>query len=265
MSPISYNLGTQDAVVRARSRIERLEENYFTVVTITQEVVKQKAPSIEEFRNTITLLPTLTGAKREQQRYLRDHLEYIYEAKSINQIFGYLNSQVWSYLNFGLLERIVAKYGDPTTKEKMEEYRASIQSFRKDTPLHVFLEAQPEGKCPEISPSLEKTLQEVKVKYKSLSRNSSLEEVERIRLELVRELVLPDFAVALKRIGFGSVSIVWTLPTSLTAILKDKIENESFQFVQWADVVEVAVAGTRVYPPGRKMQYLHIQLIILDK
>ena len=229
------------------------------MVTTTQEVVRRKAPSIEEFRTTITLLPTLAGVKREQQQYLRDHLEYIYQAKSIDQIFGYLNSQVWSYLNFGLLECIVAKYGDPTTKKTMEDYRASVQSFRKDTPLHVFLDAQPEVKCPEIPPSLEKTLQEVKIKYDSLTRYSSLEEVECIRLELVRELALPDFAVVLKQIGIGSITIVWILPASLNTILKDKIENQSFQFIQWADVVEVAIAGTRIYPPGKYLYVCSLQ------
>ena len=243
-----YNLGTQDAVANARSRINQLEKNYCTMVTTTQKVVRQRAPSIDEFRTAITLLPT--SVKREQQHYLQDHLEYIYQAKSIDQIFGCLNLHVWNYLNFGLLERIVAEYGDPTTKEMMEEYKTSVQSFRKDTSLHVFLEAQPEGKCPEISPSLEKTLQEVRFHYRNLSRKSSLEEVNCIRLKLARELTLPDFVVELTRIEFGSVFIVWALPTSLAVVLKDKIENESFQFIQWADVVEVAIAGTRIYPSG---------------
>ena len=222
------------------------------MVTTTQEVVTRKAPSINEFRTAITLLPA--SIKREQQQYLRDHLKYIYNADSIDEIFGYLNLQVWNYLNFGLLERIVAKYGDPTTKEMMDEYKASVQSFRKDTLLHVFLEAQPGGKCPEISPSLKKNLQDIKFKHHSLSSHSSLEDVECIRLKLARELALPDFVVALTRIELGSISLVWTLPASLTAVLKDKLKNESFhlQFIQWAGVVEVTIAGTRIYQSGRQ-------------
>ena len=219
-------------------------------MTTTQKVVRQRAPGIDEFRTAITLLPS--SVKIEQEHYLQDHIKYIYRAESIDEIFGHLNLHVWGYLNFGLLECIVAEYGDPTTKEMMEGYKASVQSFRKDTLLHVFLEAQPEGKCPEISPSLKKHLQEVRFQYRSLSLTSSLEEVECIRLKLARELALPDFVVELARIEFGSVSIVWVLPSSLTAILMDKIENESFQFIQWADVVEVAIAGTRIYPPGKK-------------
>lgn len=249
----------QEAVVNTRLRIEELEKSYCTLVTTTQEVVRRKAPSIEEFRTAITLLPS--SVKHQQQQYLRDHLKYIYEAESIDQIFGHLNLQVWNYLNFGLLECIVAKYGDPTTKEKMEEYKASVQSFRKSTPLHIFLEAQPEGKCPEISPSLKKHLQEVRFRHNRLSPYSLLEEVDCIRLEVAREFALPDFAVALARIQFGSVSIVWTLPSSLTAILEDKIEKESFQFIQWDYVVEVAIAGTRIYPSSKKCMhnvYLHI-------
>ena len=254
VSSTTYNLGTpdQEAVDRARSRIQLLEERYSTVVNATQEVVTRKAPTLKEFRTAITLLPTLTSVKREQQQYLQDHLTYIYKAESIDEIFGYLNLQVWNYLNFGLLECIVAKYGDPTTKEMMEEYRASVQSFRKDTLLHVFLEAQPGGKCPEISPILKKNLQDVKFKHHSLSSHSSLEDVECIRLKLACELALPEFAVVLKRIELGCISLVWTLPASLTAVLKGKLENESFQkFIQWADIVEIAFAGTKIYPSGR--------------
>ena len=236
--------------MNTRSRIEQLEKSYCTLVTTTQEVVRRKAPSIEEFRTAITLLPS--SVKHQQQQYLRDHLKYIYEAESIDQIFGHLNLQVWNYLNFGLLECIVAKYGDPTTEKEMLEYKASVQSFRKNTPLHIFLEAQPKGKYPEISPSLKKHLQEVRFRYRHLVDKSSLEDVECIRLDVACELALPDFAVAMTRIEFGSVSIVWTIPSSLTAILKDKIEKESFQFIQWADVVEVAISGTRIYPSSKK-------------
>ena len=220
------------------------------MVTATQQAVRQRAPSIDEFRTAITLLPS--SVKREQQQYLRDHLEYIYEANSIDQIFGYLNLHVWDYLNFGLLECIAAKYGDPTTKEMMEDYKVSVQSFRKNTTLRVFLEAQPERMCPVISPILKKGLQEVKIQYRSLSSDSSLEEVECIRLKLARELALPDFAVELKRIIIGSISIVWALPSSLTVILKEKVEKGSFLFIQWADVVEVAIAGTNIYPSGKR-------------
>ena len=220
------------------------------MVTTTQKAVRQQAPDIDEFRTTITLLPS--SVKREQQHNLQHHLKYIYKADSIDEIFGCLNLHVWDYLNFGLLECIAARYGDPATKKMMEDYKASVQSFRKSTTLRVFLEAQPERTCPEISPDLKKGLQEVKIQYQSLSSDSSLEEVECIRLKLARELALPDFAVELKRIIIGSISIVWALPSSLTAILKEKVEKESFQFIQWADVVEVAIAGTNIYPSGKR-------------
>ena len=209
----------------------------------------RKAPSIEEFRTRITLLPK--RIKPEQQRYLKDHLSHIYKAKSIDEIFGYLNLQVWDYLNFGLLERIVAVYGDPTIEEMMKEYTESVQSFRKHTSLDVFLKAQPEERCPEISSSLKEQLQEVKFKHRRLSLSSSLDEVESIRRDLAREFCLPDFIVILARIQPGSISITWILPISLTTILKTRIENHSFRFIQRNDVVEVSIAGTTVYLLGR--------------
>ena len=244
----STSLGVDDLVYATRERIDELEEKYYALVSATQKVVTLKAPSVEEFRRRITLLPK--SRKREQRRYLEDHLSYISHAESIDEIFSCLNLHVWDYLNFGLLDHIVAVYGDAETKQKMEEYVMSVQSFRKDTPVHIFLKAQPEAECASIPPNLRQNLQKVAFKHHSLSSSSSLEDFEFVRQEIAREFSLPDFVMILVGIEPGSIVTTWLLPVTLVAMLKDEIQQGKLPFLQQKDVLEVIFADSKVCSSG---------------
>ena len=243
----STYVGVDDLVFATRKRIDQLEEEYDTLVSITHDAVKRKAPSIEEFRRKITLLPK--AKKREHQRYLKDHLSYICRAESIDEIFSYLNLQIWDYLNFGLLDHIVAVYGDTATKQKMEKYVLSVQSFRKNTLVNIFLKAQPEAECTDIPPHLKDSLQLVVFKHHSLSSSSStLEDVEFVRQEIAREFSLPDFIMILVRIERGSISTTWLIPRTIVAMLK--VQQGKLRFLRRKEVLEVIFADSEFYSSG---------------
>ena len=222
-----YTLQLSDSgpVSVVRTTIKQLQEKYCCLVTKTQKVVEIQCPNIAHFRTRITILPPAVSLEHQQK--LKEIIPCIYNAKTIEEIFGFLNLLVWNYLNYGLLEHIIDVYGDDNIKQTMQEYASSVELFRKETPLRVFLSAQPGGKCPDIPTSLRNNLTKVMFKHGDLITESTLDEIEQYRQKLACEYSLPDFVMILVEIREGSVVTVWLMPQTVAAILKDRIPKST--------------------------------------
>ena len=194
-----------DAVTAAKNKIAYLQSEYGQLVIMTQEAVKAKSPTLTEFRTSITLhLPEPT--KSELESSLKSNLQPIYDAKSIDTIFGILNLSVWSYLSFGLLQHLVEVYGDDEMQQRMSNYTSSVESFRKETTLQVFWEASPPmRKCPEIPAELRDSLKQISLKHTSLDASTFLDAVESFRKDLAWKYSFPEFIIILKEIKNGCV------------------------------------------------------------
>ena len=220
---------------------------YEDLVSQTQAVVIQQSPKVEAFRQKITLLPT--SVKGEYQKYLKELLPEIYRSESIEEIFGHLNL-LWNYLHFGLLQHIIEIYGDEGLKQQMKEYSAAVETFRGETPLHVFLSAQPKRQYCEVPAGLKRRLKEVMFKHKNFTLNSSLSEVELYRQQLACEFSLPDFAIILEQIKPGSLSTLWLVPASVAATMKECLLSKHSVFLQEHKIIQLTIDGTTVYPSG---------------
>ena len=228
-------------------RIDQLEQMYAGLVSRTQTAVEKQSPGVKEFRQKITLLPSLV--KEELQKYLKEMLPDLYRAETIEAIFGCLNL-LWNYLNFGLLQHIIKVYGDGELKQQMEEYTTAVEIFREETPLHLFLSVQPKRRHLEVPGSLRSNLKEVMFKHNNFTFDSLLSEVESYRQKLACEFSLPDFAIILEQIERGSVSTVWLVPPSVSAKMKEHVQRKHFAFLQEHKIIQMKIDGTIVYPSG---------------
>ena len=245
-----------DVVVAARAKIAQLQDEYESLVTMTQEAVQAKSPTLTEFRNKITLrLPQ--PVKSELKLTLKEILPYIYNAKSIEEIFGFFNLyDIWTYLNYGLLQYLVEVYGDDKVHQRMEKYTALVDSFRKKTTLEVFWEAQPASKCcPEVSSTLRESLKRVIFKHGNLDGTASLDDIERYRQKLASHVSLPDLTIILEDIKEGSVATIWLVPPSVADRLADEVQRGNANFLEQHNILELKIQDSTVYRSKSKLHH----------
>ena len=243
-------------VAAARAKIAQLQDKYESLVTMTQEAVQAKSPTLTEFRNKITLRAP-QPVRSELQMSLKEILPYIYNAKSIGEIFGFFNLyDIWNFLNYGLLQHIVKVYGDDKLHQKVEKYVALVDSFRKQTTLEVFWEAYPASKsCPEIPSTLRESLKRVTFKHGNLDVTASLDDIERHRQNLACHVSLPDLTIILEDIKGGSVAIVWLVPPSVADRLEDEVQRGNVDFLEQHNILELEIQGSTVYRSKSKLHY----------
>ena len=241
-----------DAVTAAKATIGYLQHEYEQLVIMTQEAVKAKSPTLTAFRTSITLrLPEPT--KLELETSLMKKLQFIYDAKSIDTIFGIFNLSIWSFLNFGLLQHIVEVYGDNELQQRMLKYTTSVEAFRKQTTLEVFWKVHPVTReCPEIPTNLRESLKRITFKHGNLDpTTTTLNDIERYRQDLARQYSFPDFTIILEDIEKGCVATIWLVPPSLAAKLADEIQRGNVTFLEQHNILELKIQESTVYCPGR--------------
>ena len=229
----------------------RLREEYKQLVIMTQEAVKVKSPTLDEFRTDITLeLPE--SIRSELELSLMKKLQVICDAKSIDAIFCIFNLSIWSYLNFGLLQHIVKVYGDDELRQRMEMYTTSVESFQKQTTLEEFWRAQPAAReCPKIPIELRESLKWITFKHGNLDSTTSLAEIEKHRKNLARRYSFPDFIIILADIEKGCITTTWLIPPSLAAKLADEINEGNVSFLEQHNILELTIQESTVYRSGR--------------
>ena len=109
-----------------------------------------------------------------------------------------------SYLNYHLVEDMVEKFGDNKLKAEMKEYRTDLEKFRKQTTIREFV-VPSTGKHIEKFESLGENYIELSVKLDKDSKVTTLEDIERLRHVIARELSIPPHATVLYAIEEGSL------------------------------------------------------------
>ena len=238
-----------DAVTTAKMEMGNLQDMYKKLVMISQEAVNAKTSNLNEFRTNITLqLPE--SIRSEVELSLMKKLSFIYDAKSIDTIFGILNLSIWSYLNFGLLQHIVKIYGDTQLQQEMDKYSTSVECFRKQTTLKVFWKAQTDTKrCPDIPTEVRESLKRITFKHGHLDpATTTLNDIEQYRKDLAREYSFPEFTVILEDIDKGCVATTWLVPPSLATKLADEIKRGNVSFLEQHNL---KMQESTVRHPGR--------------
>ena len=240
-----------DAVAAAKTNIGYLQSQYELLVLMTQEAVKAKSPSLTEFRTKITFW--LPEPRPEQETSLRKKLRFIYDAESIDEIFGIFNLyRLWNYLNFGLIQHLVEVYGDDELQQRMLKYTTSVELFRKQTTLKVFWKASPATRtCPEIPTKFRESLKHITFKHGNLDADINLDDIERYRQELAEQYSFPEFTIILADIEKGCVTTIWLVPSSLAAKLADETKRGNVSFLEQHSILELKIKDSIVYHSGR--------------
>ena len=228
-----------DGTVSLSLECQRAKQQSGTLIITFEQVVrgiKQKLTltiSVADFRSKFLfrLSNYSPRLKSEHCRYFQKNLKNLIKQKTYNGLFDFLNFY-WDFLNYNLLEHIVRHFGSSDIKRKMGQYCLDIKRFRKSTTLRVFRELQQDEA--DLDLSAPEGFQLVKTVH-NITLDSTLEDVNKIRLSVARDYQLQEFALYIA-IGFGSVFITWLVPQSiindlafgLTTQLLDELHIVSF-------------------------------------
>ena len=99
----------------------------------------------------------------------------------------YVIGEHYDYLHYSLLGYVINLYGSTELKQKMAEYVWQVESFRKETRLEVFSEV-----CDDEPEKINGRFAMMVTKHEMDWKTATLEDVERFRIQVCRELSLYD-------------------------------------------------------------------------
>ena len=201
-----------------KGKIDKLQKEYIDLsVCAAKEMVNNVA--VENLRYSLFCLPS--NLKKEHKRFLRDAKADIKEAESTDEVM-YVVGEHYDYLHYTLLKYVVDLYGSDDLKKKMEKYENKMKAFRKETRLEVFSDV-----CADEPEDINGRFTTMVSKHQMDWRTATLEDVEKFRIQVCRELSLYDFSLNLMKVARGCVEVTWRVPRSLVTYIQNSVKPSS--------------------------------------
>ena len=230
--------------VSIEKEIQDLEDQFFTVVCKAASDLEKVDLSIVKL--CIANLPV--SLKHQHIKYLEEHLPAIESAESVSEIFSIL-SQYWDFLNCGLLEEIVRKFGGSETRRLMHEYLEKLKEFRKKTTLIDFIDKWA-GSCPPQFSEFDTELDQEEWNARTL------EDLERLRIQQANGVFVVKHTLRCIKVKRGCVSVTWGLPNSVPGIA-DNLQYILPLLKEEYGILTVVFQGQRIPELSRpKVSYL---------
>ena len=230
--------GSQATKTYLKSQIDSLQKEFVALRDDVYESVKTQP--VGTFKVKLTSFMDI-NAQRHHETALK---EIIDKKERVDDIWANLNFYM-NFLNYELLQHVLDKFQVTTLQERMKRYTERITGFLRDTQVCDFMECWPldSAKPPEVD------LREFVIKYNRDWNTCTLLELNQMKDRLTQELLLPKFLVNLQGGSSGSMTVVFSVPHSVVAILQDDIKNtEPMVFVEM-DIETIKVDGVVYYAP----------------
>ncbi|CAI8051205.1 hypothetical protein GBAR_LOCUS28045 [Geodia barretti] len=133
----------------------------------------------------------------------------------------------------------------------MANYAEKTNGFRKETRLEIFSEV-----CADEPEDINGRFTTMVSKHQMDWRTATLEDVEKFRIKVCRELSLYDFSLNLVKVARGCVEVTWRVPRSLVAYIQNSVKPSS-QSMMEHHVATLTIEGFIVYDSSFAMQNEH--------
>ena len=187
---------------------------------------------LPEFLNGFILnLPY--SVKEEHEKFFHRTKSEITRATTFDELFVCLDTY-WDFLNYTLLEGILEAHGTEEMLQEIDGYIRDLEDFREKTKLKIFWQLQRHRIRSKPPPGFSQF-----VTKHCITGESTLKDVENIRLDISNEFHLQKCALLLVHVVEGSVVITWFVPSSAITLLKQglgrpevlaKLHIESVEF-----------------------------------
>ena len=196
--------------------------------------------NIKDIKTYVTLIPALI--KNEHIAFLMKHKQDINQASSVNEIITLLNLY-WNCFNYCLLEHLVEKCGRNQTKELMKQFVRDMKAFMKETKLADFMRIW-KGR-EEVPPGFSKLI----ARHGLDPKQTTLLQMDDFRKDFCQHYSLHQVVLIFKSAYFGSVAVVWLIPSHVVEHLCAEMKNPEvgYKVLTQYSVLEVLIDEVRVF------------------
>ena len=222
----------------AREKKDMLHKKYVKITSDMAEYIANSGVPVALLSCAVTTLPP--PLKKEHMLFVEEKEDEIHEKKSSAKIVRFV-ARHGDYLKYSLVKHLIDQYGSQNLKQEVADYAKEVQAFRMETRLEVFSEV-----CDDQPEKVNGRFAEMVTKHKMDWATATLEDVERFRIEVCRELSLYDFSLNLLRVARGCVEITWRVPRCLVAYIQKSVKPSS-QAMREHHVTSLTIDGFIAY------------------
>ena len=170
------------------------------------------------------------------------HKQDIAQASSVNDIIMLLNLY-WDCFNYGLLEPLVKQCGCNQTKQLMGQFVRDVNAFMENTKLADLMGIW-RGR-EEVPPGFTQMI----THHRLDSKQVTLHKVNDFRKDFCQVYSLHQVVLIFKSAYFGSVAVVWLIPSHVVEHLCEEMKNPEvgYTVLTQYSVLEVLIDEVRVF------------------
>ena len=247
--------GSQPTETNLKSQIDSLQKEFVELRDDVYESVKNQP--VGTFKVKLTSFVDVT-AQRHHEAALKEIIE---KKERVDDIWANLNFYT-NFLNYELLQHVLDKFQVTALQGRMKKYTARVTDFLRDTRVCDFMRCWPlhSTKPPEVD------LRDFVIKYNRDWNTCTLLELNQMKDRLTQELLLPKFLVNLQHTSPDSMTVVFSVPHSVVAILQnDDKRNTELKFFVKMDNEYISVDSVVCYEPPLLQYTTHLKQLYTSR
>lgn len=241
------------AVISTAERIEALESQFDSLhQRLMSEVTENEALSGMELLQALTMLPV--SLRKEYESSIQQMLPTLEGKNTITELFLRL-SPLFVFIDYGLLDHLISKFGSPALKEDMKSYVSQVKVFMRETTVADLMDYWPGEEHPRMNYS------KLKTKFSDHPRLYTLERLNNFRRKFCCKIRLSEFIFGLILLEAGeSFYATWLVPSIVADELKKAINEIDIRFYQEEHVLMISLDFELLY---QSMTVLKVGAIIM--
>ena len=228
---------TDEEVKVAKEKICELQRMYIDISIRAAKEMSENV-KVQNLRYSVLCLPR--NLKKEHKKFVREANKDIRRAESAEDIM-YVIGEHYDYFHYSLLKYVIDLYGSDELRKEMADYVKKVEEFRKQTRLEIFSKF-----CTDEPEVIDEKFATMVSKHQMDWSTATLEDVEKFRIQICRELSLYDFSLNLLKVAQGCVEVTWRISHSLVTYIHNSIKPSS-QSMMEHHVTTLTIDGFIVY------------------
>ena len=221
--------------VRIKAEIKELQEIFLELKDDVYDSVKDKP--VDSFK--VRLVSMDVDGEEHHVPFLKETAD---KHETIVKIWMDL-SRYLNFMNYEILPHILQKFKHKALQKRMDMYVERIKRFFKTTRLCDFLKCWPvRGRKPP-----EEELRKLTTKTSKDWNTCTLEELDNVRQNLAKKLLLPSFALDPVDASEGCVCITYSVPASVVPQLQVMVRNTPLRKFVDMEIESITVDGVVCY------------------
>ena len=238
------------AVINTAERIETLESQFDGLhQRLMSEITENDVLSGMELLRALTMLPV--SLRKEYESSIQQMLPALEGKNTITELFLRL-SPLFVFIDYGLLDHLISKFGSPVLKEDMRSYVSKVKVFMRNTTVADLMDYWPGEQHPGMNYS------ELKAKFSDDPKSYTLERLNNFRRKFCCKIRLSEFIFGLILLEAGeSFCVTWLVPSIVSPELRKAINEIDESFLQEEHILIISLDLEILYQSVIKVDILH--------